>query len=215
MYSPVEPAALHVGGKTLQGVSSIMGTVGAINDTIDSIAAAPHCSSSTSSTSSTSSSQKTGGFTATVQSCVRDGAKLGAEMGVATMLVPDIVTGTGSAINGSERDLRSEGVLGMMAHTAVDVASTAGSVEGEMAGLVVGALAAPCVDEPADLAARTMYGYGVLGGSVAGAGAGILLGIPLAVARLPSIIVKNTLTAVGGLIGGLFGIGKGIIRALV
>lgn len=144
-------------------------------------------------------------FSNTFTGCVDGGAEMGAVAGSVATFLPDCLVGKGTATT-TQYDPKSEGLIGLAAHAAVDSAAVVASVPGAIAGGVVG-LVAGSVDTGA-----------AVGAGVTSATTSTILSVPvgivLGIARLPSLALKTGAMVVGAAVGGVAGFAAGLVRAI-
>ncbi len=171
-----------------------------------------------------------GKFMDSLRGGVRRGAGVGAGLGCVATFVPDVAIGNADpSYKGCGYNVRAEGVVGVITHAAIDVASVTSTAPGAVGGLVGGLFTSPCASTvsclegdtttPDHVVTRNWVRNSVeLGAAVTStpvaAAAGASTGLALGVARAPFTVVKGALAFAGATVGGVVGFFVGIGRAI-
>lgn len=151
------------------------------------------------------------------------GATLGAQVGIATMTLPDYITGTGVSRPGNRakdsEQFKDEGVVGNIVKLGgagvSGVAELAGNVMGGIVGVISIPINAATGTKNHDAFVKTAVSTGgkltglTTAAIVAGAG-----GTSTTLSRLPSVVVKGLFSGIGGFCGGCMGLVRASYRAL-
>ncbi len=162
---------------------------------------------------------RAGKFWKTWSAFTRASASVGAATGVATMFVPDVVTGRGTQrAQGEPGSMMDEGVAGNVARGATMVAAGAAEVGGAIAGGTVGLVGLPAKTATTKTTAQWMESSSTAGANALGQttahAVGTAAGVGLSAARIPSVAVKYTLAGAFAVGGGIVGFFAGAVRAI-